>query len=110
MNSKQREELQRISDGITMSPLFNGLQTITNRIQLKEIKRIVDTILAEPVRNCEVGTAEEQYQRYEKFCCSHYSITDNGDGNCLKCPFSEPICKFAWAQMPYEAKESEVKK
>lgn len=58
--------------------------------------------LAAPPRNCDVGTAEEQYQRYDKFCCSHFRIADNGSGNCLKCPFAQPACKLRWAQMPYK--------
>ncbi len=93
-NNKLREALMHI-------------QNLADALDLDEpnVIAILDTCrdaLAEPIKNCEVGTANEQYQRYEKFCCSHYSITDNGDGNCLKCPFSEPTCKFAWAQMPYE--------
>ena len=62
-----------------------------------------------PPRNCDVGTAEEQAQRYDKFC----EGTD-----CVKCPVHSlwhhyfEICKngrvscgLIWAQMPYEEKE-----
>ena len=68
----------------------------------EKIVELANAALAEPVRNYEVGTMEELYGRYEKFCRSHF----NNDGdNCLKCPFSQPTCKFAWAQMPYVEKE-----
>ena len=63
---------------------------------------VISHALSAPARNCDVGTAEEQYKRYEKFCCSHYRIADTGSGNCLKCPFAQPVCKLAWSQMPYE--------
>ena len=59
---------------------------------------VVNAALSAPPRNCDVGTAEEQYRRFLKFC--HGEI-------CEKCPVHDAInCKFAWAQMPYE---SEVK-
>lgn len=62
---------------------------------------------AMPKRNCDVGTADEQAQRYDKFC----------EGmDCVKCPVHAlwhhyfEICKnrkvscgLIWAQMPYEA-------
>ena len=60
----------------------------------------INAALALPRRQCDVGTAEEQYGRYEKFCCSHYR--EYSVGHCSQCPFSEPTCKLEWAQMPYE--------
>ena len=49
-----------------------------------------------PLRNCDVGTAEEQAERHDKFCAS--SIAECGGvitNDCIRC--------FArWAQMPYE--------
>ncbi len=62
------------------------------------VNKIMDA-LAKPPRNCDVGTAGEQYNRFDEFCMRHYK-----EGNVMKCgqcPFSEPTCKFAWAQMPY---------
>lgn len=69
---------------------------------------VIDTInnaLAKPSRNCDVGTAEEQYARFREACKEHY-------GNCSAgCPYRDPFhsCELKWAQMPYEAKESEAK-
>lgn len=114
MNSKQREELQRVSAAITTEPLPNGLLTLTCKIPLKEIKRIVDTILAEPVKNCEVGSVEEQAKRWEANC-------GRGIPNCQNCKVYEQAkksglvhrrylmrcdCKFIWSQMPYEEGET----
>ena len=49
--------------------------------------------LAAPPRNCDVGTAEEQRERFNVYCdqriCIHCELPMNG-------------CRFVWAQMPYE--------
>ena len=56
--------------------------------------------IGRPLRNCDVGTAEEQLERHDKFCES--SIVECGGVITNDC-----ICCFArWAQMPYE-KEGE---
>lgn len=55
---------------------------------------VVNAALSAPPRNCDVGTAEEQYKHFLKFCHG---------ANCSKCPVHDAInCKFAWANMPYE--------
>lgn len=59
--------------------------------------------LTEPRRNCDVGTAEEQAERFDDFC------RNTCDGcRCDHRLFQEEDkikCAFAWAQMPYESKE-----
>ena len=65
-----------------------------------EIVNICDVALAKPPRQCDVGTIGEQYSRFDEFCASHYQ--EYTVGHCSECPFSEPTCKFAWAQMPFE--------
>ena len=54
--------------------------------------------LAEPVKNCEVGTVEEQSKRKMEFCYQQ--------GGCINCSFSRGAtltqCALAWAQMPYK--------
>ena len=56
--------------------------------------------LSAPPRNCDVGTAEEQVERFNKFCLYH---------KCSECQFNaddgiylELECGVRWAQMPYE--------
>ena len=59
--------------------------------------------LASPPRNCDVGTADEQFKRYLVFChresCAH---------GCQHCPANKTRLRgtsnsdHAWAQMPYE--------
>jgi len=67
--------------------------------------------LAEPPRQCDVGTAEEQEKRFSKFCGSNADPTDIDGWACdRRCPLYEnhPKCKEAWGQMSYT--ESEVAK
>lgn len=60
--------------------------------------------LAEPIRNCDVGTAEEQAERFYSFCKTHQSGIL---GICSsQCPCKDCCnmchCLTKWAQMPYE--------
>lgn len=68
--------------------------------------------LAEPVRNCDVGSPEDQSERMAKFCREQFEKTD-GVELCSGCPFhgvNRLDCQFAWAQMPYEEENLEEKK
>jgi len=60
--------------------------------------------LAAPRLNCEVGTVDERFERWQEFCGRY-------DKDCTGCPCKSPntfaYCFAKWAQMPYE---SEVKK
>ena len=53
-------------------------------------------------RNCDVGTAEEQAERYGRYCDKF----TNDSMQCETCPCCGKIpfgkCEFAWAQMSYE--------
>lgn len=61
--------------------------------------------LSAPPRNCDVGTAQEQDERFHRFCVKHHT------GSCAGC--HNPVgdytvangvreCALVWAQMPYE--------
>lgn len=56
--------------------------------------------LAEPIRNCDVGTIDEQTNRFAEFCLSQ---------RCNDCPLkvADMIgeCGIRWAQIPYEKEE-----
>ena len=80
----------------------------------KAIGRLSDAIEREtrkPVRNCDVGTAEEQAERFMKFCEAHkpdeHQFTEHGELLCpstgcelIACNYGQ--CALVWAQMPYE--------
>ena len=64
----------------------------------------IDAALALPRRQCDVGTAEEQEDRFDAFCKRHV-------GMCKECPIRPAYghyCHLAWGQMPYEAERKEV--
>ena len=89
MSSKQREAL---SDACYA--MFNFLKTHYGSCY-EEMANALDkakAALAEPVRNCDVGTAEEQVKRHRDLCNS----------NVCKCAPSCKICFAKWSQMPYE--------
>lgn len=54
--------------------------------------------LVKPLRNCDVGTAEEQEKRFDAFC--------RGINGCRDCIIhirgQNDYCHSAWSQMPYE--------
>ena len=89
-----REALEAIKDTLDKWRL-NGVEYW----QYSELFDIANTVLSAPPRNCDVGTAEEQSERYEKFCYAHRS-REKGCGDCPLCDI--PCCEFAWLQMPYE--------
>lgn len=64
------------------------------RQRLEELR---DALAATP-RNCDVGTAEEQAERYMNFCHNY--------PKCTGCPCVGRVqyhqCEFVWAQLPYE--------
>ena len=65
--------------------------------------------IGRPLRNCDVGTAEEQSVRMSEFCREQYEKSD-GIMLCSGCRFHgiEGLdCQFAWAQMPYEERGAE---
>ena len=55
--------------------------------------------LAEPMKNCEVGTLEEQAERFAEYCdsevCKRNRCRFNAKALCIE------RCALAWAQMPY---------
>lgn len=64
----------------------------------KMARNKIEEALAAPPRNCDIGTAEEQAERYMNFCRNH--------PKCIGCPCVGRVkynqCEFAWLQMPYE--------
>ena len=70
--------------------------------EIHDIARKVNAALAEPVKNCEVGTPREQADRMRHFCL----YDQGGCGACSRrkdMTFRE--CIIDWEQMPYEANE-----
>jgi len=64
-----------------------------------KVMKITETI-ALPLRNCDVGTAEEQYKRHLKFCKHNRKCLTN-DGFSIPCA----RCFAKWAQEPHKERE-----
>ena len=74
----------------------------------REARGVLIPALAEPVKNCEVGTSDEQALRFVEFCGKHH--TAQGRWICHECPCKGNMneiqhCLTKWAQMPCEAVE-----
>ena len=76
----------------------------------EKLVEITNAALAEPVRNYEVGTAEEQERRFGEYCDSKYDLNDKEE--CQSCPLFKhrTSCEFAWAQMPYSEGDGDAAK
>lgn len=75
-----------------------------NTTDVKKVVGEMKAALSAPPRNCDVGTAEEQYARVRAFCKRHKVGL-----RCVDCPVNGVLpknCALIWSQMPYE----EVKK
>lgn len=68
-----------------------------NSSEVLETIRNAKAVLAAPPRNCEVGTVEEQFRRYHKFC-----MDGHGCSRCRVGIFAGVGCSLAWAQLLYE--------
>jgi hypothetical protein len=73
-----------------------------------ELMLVIDAALAAPARNCDVGTAEEQTERFDKFCHANIN-TQRCCGDCPAFRTTRDDCELVWAQLPYEAKEGGAK-
>ena len=98
MSSKLREAL---SDACYA--MFNFLKTQNGGYE--EMAIALDkakSALAEPVRNCDVGTVDEQLDRYGLFCQNECPVCEERH-SCHICGERYRMkCMAAWAQMPYE--------
>ena len=69
---------------------------------LNQIEGWANAAIAAPARNCDVGTAEEQTIRFNKFCLDNRTENDFGCGDCKCNSEDSKKCEFLWAQMPCE--------
>ena len=74
-----------------------------------QIRKIVRAALAKTPRQCDVGTPDEQSERFENFCLKHIGCAEETGGrHCVGCPLEKASknitqkCELYWAQMPYE--------
>lgn len=104
MSSKAREALKQIHELLSIG----GKPDTAMCIRYEAAYQIAKEALAEPLRNCDVGTPQEQIKRWEKFCQEHHeywkpskSLTAIQRCNC-PCHEGNGCNYFIWAQLPYE--------
>ena len=70
-------------------------------VHIGRARGMLQAALSAPPRQCEVGTAEEQVERWRTYCSSHRS-----GPSCDGCPLEtddSADCYAVWMQKPYEA-------
>jgi hypothetical protein len=109
--AKMREAIVEIID--YLEPIRKWtMPSKENHTRLTALFAAVDTVyqkakaaLAAPARNCDVGTADEQTDRF-KDLCRKYRRGPGPRANCKGCPIQHESlhvgCTFAWSQTPYE--------
>ena len=82
----------------------NGGEDVSS--ELAEMQDVINTALAEPPRNCEVGSVENQAERFCNFCAEHSNtktgVCDPGCP-CFAC-VDLCYCLCKWGQLPYNTK------
>lgn len=99
-SAAMREALKEIRARLVY--LYGHIDGTFDPPALKEVCGIADEALAKPPRNCDVGKANEQAERFKLFCNRR---------ECITCELnrSSPFrygCFSVWSQMPYEEGEA----
>lgn len=107
-NAAMREALARIKN---LADDYE--QCVTKAGALDNIYALADAALSTPPRNCDVGTADEQANRFENFCLNHIGCAEETGGrHCVGCPLEKASrhitqkCELYWAQMSYGEEEN----
>ena len=102
-SAKMREALDSI---------YNKLETLDVEEDsyadevISSVKSDIVAALSAPPRNCDVGTVEEQAERFHAFCKSNKQCGDVY--SCERCQLNSiEDCELAWAQMPYDEAKGE---
>lgn len=96
MSSKMREALLKASFALASATHHDLTED-----DAKECLAVVEDALAEPLKNCEVGTPEEQAKRFKNYCDSKACKRNVCHSNGYEELFHHE-CFPIWAQMPYE--------
>ena len=98
MSSKMREALEEVES--ILSTWIDHLPPVIQEKAQEAIDK-AEAALAEPLRNCDVGTVDEQYARWDKHCQSM-------ENRCSECSLHKNYfdltaeCYAKWSLMPYE--------
>lgn len=87
----------KIRDALLKADVLVSIATFDEDVNMDEVEKIRSEIkfaLAEPLKNCEVGTIGEQIKRF-------YDEYYAKDSRCSR-RWSFGECAIHWSQMPYE--------
>lgn len=108
-SAAMREALNQLRDWALLDLNENAIRSdeINYRKLIDGIIEITNAALAAPARNCDVGTAEEQAQRFHAFCSDNTSEIEgmcNSTCPCIDCG-DKCHCLCVWSQMPFDPAE-----
>lgn len=113
-NKKALREALKVIRGMVNEEL-EDLKAISDEVRADfiSIRGWCDHALAKPPRQCDMGTPDEQSERFENFCLKHIGCAEETGGrHCVGCPLEKASknitqkCELYWAQMPYEKGET----
>lgn len=93
-----QDALEWLDRSIREEAELDGEMSNEHAIQLGFIQNMLAKF---PRRNCDVGTAKEQSERFDKFCHANIN-TQRCCGDCPAFHTTRDDCELVWAQMPYE--------
>lgn len=97
-NNKIRAALEQAKE--IARTIYSTSETGSPHEDLAErIVELAHAALAEPPRNCDVGSVDDQKDRFLEFCDDEKGPREHCR-NCRLCNSSD--CELAWAQLPYE--------
>ena len=107
-NNKLREALEKCANWGEQIDCQLGSSDETvyafrdERCLAHNISECARAALAEPVKNCEVGTVAQQAKRFEEYCeseevCKRKRCKSRAKALCIE------RCALAWAQLPFVA-------
>jgi hypothetical protein len=99
MSSKQREVLKKAKHTLCR---WQADLPVSGQVEVEDTLLKIKSALAEPIRNCDVGTAEEQNIRHGEWCRKH-GIDGAMEVNCASSDMHCHLCFARWSQMPYES-------
>ena len=101
---KMREALEKADAALSLISKSSWFvdANFAETIGVIEAGKAIQAALSAPPRNCDVGTPEDQHNRFMRFCDSKSMGYCWGRG-CRK-------CMAQWGQIPYEGENKEIKK
>lgn len=99
-NNKLREALETLVD--LVDTWKDHLPPAIRDGEVSSALNKANVVLDEPTKNCEVGTAKEQGERFTELCNQRRLHSKCPPGSCA-------CCAIAWAQTPYDGCEMNCK-